>query len=204
MTTYREYRQAAIWLWGPAGEFAADEFGRLNREHFAGSVPALPIVIGITAYGHCIALTRGHRVPRISLASELFNGSRERPGAGGKQTPGRISGGPLTVSDVLLHEMLHAFLMLRGEAADHNAPPWCRMITELTPDLTGDEIKAEPVGTMRVPNPARETDPQAPKTKVVRRAKPGHLTQQQIASWPHSVRPEGYYDIQKPIPVDTY
>jgi hypothetical protein len=192
VTTYSEYRQAAVWLWGPAGEFAADEFGRLNREHFAGSITPLPIVIGITAYGACIALTRGHATPRISLASETFNGS------------GRLRGGPLTVSDALIHEMLHAFLMLRGENPQHNFPPWCRMITELTPGLAGIEVLAEPVGTMRVPNPDRDTDPAAPKTKVVRRPKPGYLTQMGLGRWPHSVRPEGYYKDQRPIPVDTY
>jgi hypothetical protein len=204
MTTYGEYRQAAIWLWGQAGEFAADEFMRLNREHFAGSVPPLPIVIGITAYGHCLALTRGYSTPRISLGSELFNGSRERTDATGKLARGRVRGGPLTVSDTLIHEMLHAFLMLRNEDPAHNAAPWCRMITELTRDLAAREIKAEPVGTMRVPNPERATNPHAPKTKVIRRPKPGCLTQDQLARWPDSIRPAGYYDSQKPIPVDTY
>jgi hypothetical protein len=192
MTTYGEYRQAAIWLWGAAGEFAAGEFSRINREHFAGSMPPLPIVIGITAYGRCIGLTRGHSTPRITLASEIFNGSH------------RQQGGPLTVSDTLIHEMLHAFLMLRGENSDHNAAPWCRMIAEMSPVLGGREIQAEPVGTMRVPNPDRDTDPTAPRTRVVRRPKPGYLTQDQLARWPHSVRPEGYYDGQKAIPVDTY
>ena len=95
------------------------------------------------------------------------------------------------VSDTLIHEMLHAFLMLRGENPAHNAAPWCRMITELTPGLAAREIKAEPVGTMRVPNPDRDTDPKAPKTKVVRRPKPGCLTQDQLARWPHSIRPAG-------------
>ena len=192
MTTYTEYRQAAVWIWGPAGEFAADEFRRINREHFAGSIPPLPIAIGLTAYGHCIGLTREHSTPRISLASEIFNGSS------------RQRGGPLSVSDTLIHEMLHAFLMLRGESPGHNAAPWCRMITELTPALAAREIMAEPVGTMRVPNPDRDTDPEAPKTRVVRRPKPGCLGQDQLASWPRSIRPQGYYDAQQPIPVDTY
>jgi hypothetical protein len=204
MTTYAEYRQAAIWLWGPGGEFAADEFMRLNREHFAGSVPPLPIVIGITAYGHCLALTRGYSTPRISLGSELFNGSRARLDPNGRPVRGRIQGGPLTVSDTLIHETLHAFLMLRGEEPAHNAEPWCRMITELSQDLGVQEIKAQPVGTKRIPNPARDTDPKAPKTKVVRRPEPGYLTQDQLASWPDSIRPAGYYDSQERIPVDTY
>jgi hypothetical protein len=190
--TYRDYADAATLLWGPAGRYAADEFTRLNREHFAGSIPPLPIVIGITAYGGCIGLTRYHATPRITLASELFNGSHRQPG------------GPLAVSDTLIHEMLHAYLLLRGENTEHNAPPWCRMITELTPALTGREINAEPVRTMRVPNPGRDTDPEAPKTMVVRRPEPGCLTQKQLGRWPHSIRAESDYDGQEPIPVDTY
>ena len=193
MTSYADYRQAAAWLWGEAGEYAADESARLNREFFAGSIPPLPIVIGLTAYGRCIGLTRVHVIPpRITLASELFNGSL------------RTQGGPLMVSDTLIHEMLHAFLMLRGENFDHNQAPWCRMITELSPELAGREILAAPVGTVRVPNPGRETNPKAPKTKVARRHLPGYLSQGELARWPHSIRPVGYYRDQKPIPVDTY
>ena len=149
MTSYADYRQAAAWLWGEAGEYAADESARLNREFFAGSIPPLPIVIGLTAYGRCIGLTRVHVIPpRITLASELFNGSL------------RTQGGPLMVSDTLIHEMLHAFLMLRGENFDHNQAPWCRMITELSPELAGGEILAAPVGTMRVPNPGQGNRPE--------------------------------------------
>ena len=38
---------------------AAAEYARLNREHFAGSIPPMPVIIGLTAYGKCIGLTRG-------------------------------------------------------------------------------------------------------------------------------------------------
>jgi len=99
---YGEYARAAALLWGEAGEYAAAEFGRLNREHFAGSIPPLPIVVGLAAYGHCIGLTR-HRgtsswldSPRISLAPEVFRGSEDRPNG----SPGRMHGGPRQVSDV--------------------------------------------------------------------------------------------------------
>jgi hypothetical protein len=56
----------------------------------------------------------------------------------------------------------------------------------------------------RVPNPARESDPQAPKTIVVRRAGPGALTRAGLAVWPQSVRPPGYYAAGERIPVPTY
>lgn len=196
MATYRDYESAAALLWGPAGEFAAGEFARLNREHFAGSIPPMPVIIGLTAYGRCIGMTlsgpRWLEAPRITLAPELFNGSqRTQPGA-------------RMVTDVLVHEMIHAALMLRGEDPGHNEAPWCRMIAELSPAVLGQDVNAAPVKPRRVPNPARESDPAAPKTIVVRQATPGSLSQAQLATWPHSVRPAGYYAAGERIPVPTY
>lgn len=191
------YARAAALLWGQAGEFAAAEFARLNREHFAGSIPPLPIVVGLTAFGHCVGLTR-HRggswldSPRISLAPEVFRGS------------GRTRGGPRQVSDVLVHEMVHVALFLRGEDPAHNAPPWCELITALSLEVLGREITARPVRTHRVPNPARESDPDAPKTIVRRMPEPGALAQRDLARWPHSLRPGGWYGSDRPIHVPTY
>lgn len=108
------------------------------------------------------------------------------------------------VADTLVHEMIHAALMFRGEDPSHNAGPWCRFITDLSPDVLGREITAQPVGTRRVPNPARESDPAVPKTIVVRKAEPGALTQAELATWPQSVRPAGYYEGDSPIAVPTY
>jgi hypothetical protein len=195
IVTHQDYRQATALLWGPAGEYAADEFARLNRYHFAGSIPPMPVIIGLVPFGVCIGATRGHGGPgalRITLAPELFNGNHRTPG------------GPRMVSDVLLHEMAHAFLILRGEDPSHNGGPWCQMITDISPGVLGHEITARPVLPRRIPNPAHETDPKAPKTIVARRAEPGALTQAELATWPHCRRPEGYYRGGEPIPVPTY
>ena len=195
MSTYEDYRHAAALLWGTAGDFAAAEFARLNREHFAGSIPPMPIVIGLTAFGRCIGLTRDGcwlDSPRITLAPELFNGNH------------RTAGGPRMVSDVLVHEMVHAALMLRGEDPQHNADPWCRLLAELSPAVLGREIAARPVRPRRVPNPNRDADPDAPKTIVIRKPEPGTMSQAELARWPHSCRPGDYYLKGKPIPVPTY
>lgn len=196
MNTYRDYAQAAALLWGEAGEFAAAEFTRHNRELFAGSIPPMPLIIGLTAYGKCLGATLPDDwlgAPRITLAPELFNGNH------------RTLPGPRQVSDVIAHEMIHAALFLRGEDPKHNAEPWCKLITELSPSLLGKDITARPVRTHRVPNPARETDPEAPKTIVVRRAEPGAMAQINLARWPHSLRPTGWYDNDGPcIHVPTY
>jgi hypothetical protein len=194
VSTYEDYRQAAALLWGEAGDFAAAEFARLNREHFAGSIPPMPIVIGLTAFGRCIGLTRGGWLdsPRITLAPELFNGNH------------RTAGGPRMIADTLIHEMTHAALMLRDEDPEHNGEPWCRLITELSPAVLGREITARPVRPRRVPNPDRDEDQNAPKTIVIRKPEPGTMSQDELARWPQCLRPGGYYLEGKPIPVPPY
>lgn len=200
--TYETYASAAALLWGEAGRYAAAEFARVNRDLFAGSIIHMPIIIAMSAYGGCIGLTRAPSwlaSPRISLAPEIFNGSVDKDGR-----PGRMRGGPRRVSDVLLHEMIHAALILRGEDPAHNEEPWCRLITELSPEVLGRDIMARPVRTHRVPNPARETDPEAPKTIVRRIPDPGCLDQMSLARWPQSLRPAGWYDPDRPIYVPAY
>jgi hypothetical protein len=81
--TGEAYRNAAVLLWGDAGAYARDAFARINHDLFVNELPSLPIVIGTTAYGHCLGLTR-HRdreLPRISLAVGMFN----------KQIPGELT-----------------------------------------------------------------------------------------------------------------
>jgi hypothetical protein len=194
VATYEDYRRAAALLWGPAGDFAAAEVERLNREHFAGAAPPLPVIVSLTAWGRCIGLTRGGwlEAPRITLSPEVFNGNARSPG------------GSLMVSDVLLHELVHAVLLLRGEDAGHNGAPWAAMLTELSPAVLGREVTAAPVLPRRVPNPARATDPSAPKTRVVRVTEPGALTRKQLADWPRALRPDGYYADGAPLTVPTY
>jgi hypothetical protein len=193
--TLEEYARAARLLWGDAGAYAAAEFRRLNGLYFRGELPPLPIVINLTAYGHCIGLTRPTawlEHPRITVATEAFNGSRRMPG------------GRRMVTDVLTHEMVHAWLILRGETAKHNDDPWCKAIADPSPAVLGHEINVRPVRPRRVPNPAREHDPKAPKTIVVRRPEPGTLSQRDLARWPTPQRPDGYYDAGEAIEVPTH
>jgi hypothetical protein len=154
-------------------------------------MPPLPIVVGLTAYGKCIGATLSGpewlESPRITLAPGVFN-----------------NGGTFMVGEVLVHEMIHAAPRLRGENSDHNAEPWCRLITELSPGVLGREITARPVLPRRVPNPDRAANPAAPKTKVVRRAEPDALSQTELATWPHSLRPAAYYEGGERISVPTY
>jgi hypothetical protein len=178
--SYADYRQAASVLWGAAGRFAIDEQERLNRRYFAAALPPLPVVIGITAYGRCLGLTRGPehltwrtRVPRITLASNLF------------------AEGSARVSDLLLHEMVHAKLILAGLAWQHNSRPWCEEIMRLSPLVADRAILAAPVHPRRI------------KGQSVRQARDGYLSRAELARWPAVLRgarpPRG-----EVLPVPTY
>ena len=172
--TSKQYRGAAVMLWGEAGAFVNDAFVRFNAEYFGGRLPPLPIVIGLTAYGHCLGLTRSKpQLPRISLASGIFRASRE-------------------VEDVMLHEMLHAELMLAGVSPKHNDAPWCRRITELSPAVLGRTIQVAPVKLRRVDK------------RVARQPLEGHLAQGVLARWPYSLRPSDYLAGDHALDVDTY
>jgi hypothetical protein len=64
---------AAVALWGEAGTYAHDAYARL-LPCYPELLEKLPIVIGITAYGHCIGMTQccWEHGPRITIVSNLF------------------------------------------------------------------------------------------------------------------------------------
>jgi hypothetical protein len=165
--TLERYRLAAEILWGEAGTWAVDEFRRHNERFFGGALPPLPIIFGLTAYGKCIGLTRQRgtwgELPRITLYSGHFHRKKD------------------LVSDTLLHEMIHARLLLEGKDPDHNGAPWCAEVVRLTPLLLGFEVKARPVHPRRIDGKNRRV------------ALEGHLSRQQLARWPESLRESGSY-----------
>src|SRR5579884_2856783 len=133
----RDYHKAAEILWGEAGAWSVEEYQRLNELYFSGKLPPVPLVIGLTAYGRCLGLTRhqaiwGGLVPRITLQSSLF------------------ARGTANVSDTILHEMVHVRLMLAGLDHSHNGRPWCAEIVRLTPLVLGRVVKAAPIHPRRI------------------------------------------------------
>jgi hypothetical protein len=160
--TRRDQIRAAEALWGDAGTYVYRTFDELNRQHFRGELPGLPVVIGITPYGRCLGLTRyGPGLPRITIASNQFKHAH-------------------VVRDVLLHEMLHAHLALTGAESKHNAVPWCEAIVRLSPAVLGHDIQAAPVKARRIDG------------KVVKAPRDGHLPQGVLARWPGALRPPGW------------
>ena len=177
--THEEYLTACTTLWGEAGAHVIEEFQRINLWLFDGTLPPLPFVICLTAYGKCVGATnpsgswdRGD-LPRITIASNLFRRGRNR------------------VTDTIIHEMVHARLMLSGLYSKHAGDPWCDEITRLSPLVLGHEIRAKRVKTRRIDG------------HVVRAPLDGHLDHETISGWPSSLRDDSW-DRGEPIEVETY
>jgi hypothetical protein len=178
LPTHADYRQAARVLWGEAGTFAVDEYKRLNKRLFSDELPPVPIVIGITAYGHCIGLTRREGewdggLPRITLAASLFRAGENE------------------VRDVLTHEMIHVKLLLADDDSSHNGKPWCAEIERLSPLVLSRPVNAKPVHPRRIEGKNR------------RLPLDGHLTRKQLAAWPQSLREPDRHP-GRPIPIASY
>jgi hypothetical protein len=62
---------------------------------------------------------------------------------------------------VLLHEMIHAYLVERGEDPAHEVAPWCREIARLSA-LLGKPIMVEPQTVRRVSRPTVSFRAQTP------------------------------------------
>jgi hypothetical protein len=188
-TTITKADRAALEnLWGQAGTWAADTWTRLNTKHFDGQLRYHGIVWGLTPHGKRLVHTR--RTGRITLHPALLDPQSADPWDLEELTDIEVLGAAYA-TDILLHEMVHLALFADGvEHADgnshHNTQEWCDQIMRITPQLGLDPVKAEPVKPRRI----RTGDGES---KAVRKAFEGHLSRAQIARWPHTLRPAGYY-----------
>lgn len=185
------YRVAAEVLWGEAGAYAHDAYDRIRAELYPGLPGQLPIVIGITAYGHCHGLTRSawRHGPRISLASTAF---------------GR---GARWVDDILTHEMLHVHLSLAGLRSGHDGAAWYEHVRRLSPAALGYEVNARRGAdrkSVRIRNPGWEPGSGVPKTIVRKQPVDAAVQHADVAGWPCAFRPDGYYQRDKPIDCPSY
>jgi hypothetical protein len=174
------YRDAAAALWGEAGTYAHDAYARIRPALYPELPAQVPIVIGITAYGHCDGLTRAcwEHGPRISLFSSAFgHGSRY-------------------VDDLLAHEMLHAWLAVTRREIHHDSADWYAAVRRLSPAVLGCEVAAvrgPRRKSVREPNPRYEPGNGEHKTRVRKRAVPEAVQLHAgVARWPQAFRPEGY------------
>jgi len=144
----------------------------------------LPIVIGITAYGRCIGLTRPHweQGPRITIASNMF------------------AKGTGAVDDIMVHEMLHAWLSVTGRDVAHDSEAWYAAIRRLSPKVLGHKLDVRR-GAERKSVRIKLDD----GTSVVRKVAVPELAGQhaQVAGWPYLFRPADYV-VGAPIACPSY
>lgn len=189
-TPTTSYRDAAVTLWGDAGAHAHETYAQLRSALYPDLPDQVPIVIGITAYGHCDGLTRSgwQHGPRISLFSAAF---------------GR---GTRYVDDLMAHEMLHAWLAVTGRETKHDSSDWYGAVRRLSPAVLGIELDARRGAgrkSVRIPNPAYAPGADKPKTLVRKQHVDDVISHADVARWPQAFRPDDY-DWGTPIRCPAY
>jgi hypothetical protein len=172
----RMFRDAADVFWPRYGAWAYDTWARLNAECFGGRLAPIPILWGLTPHGGTLGYCSVHA---ITLHPSLVNPRTANPWYCGSKLGERYA------ADVLLHEMVHQANHQdgggRGDgSSSHNCEAWVREVNRISP-LIGVDARAQVLRQRRVDG------------RVVRSPEPGYLTQRQLGSWPHCVRPSGYY-----------
>jgi hypothetical protein len=177
--SYISYKDAAVKLWGEAGEHCHDCYSEARQLYFPELPEQLPIVMGITAYGHCVGLTRPdwEHGPRITIASNLFNVGANR------------------VADTIVHECLHVWLFVTGQNMSHDSQAWYAAVNRLSPAILGHDVKVKRGAgkkSVRVKNTNWHVGSDQPKTLVRKVPVAGAAMHGVIARWPSSMRPVNY------------
>jgi len=190
-----ELRTAATTFFNGLGGWSYDKWEELNNLYFDGKLEAGSIIWGLTPHGHYL----GAYSPmdnQITLHTSLVEPKSDSPWNMGSLL------GEKFAEDVLLHEMIHQYLRqiknYTGKES-HNCEEWCEGIVRIS-KLMGIEIKAKPVRQKRIRQPGQKTG--AGKVQWV--VEEGHMNRKEIASFPHSIRPTGFYeketsDLQKAV-----
>ena len=157
---------------------------RIIEAHEAGSPPAVRVrrARNYDAVAELVA-------EKVKATSGRISAKRLLPVA---RAAGYEGSDRLEVTDVLLHEMIHASLILAGLDSGHNSGPWCAEVERLSPPVLEASVKAAPVVPRRVDG------------RVVRRLLDSHLGRKHLAGWPRSLRsPAELAARGRPIPVPT-
>jgi hypothetical protein len=162
MPTLEQYGQAAELIYPGLGAWTYATFDRLNRQHFDGAVPLVPIRWHKTLpYGGSVGLASRHYIELGMYLNKEWCLHEGRPCLFGEH--------------VLLHEMIHLYLYTRGENPKHNGVPWCREIMRIGHEL-GIGFHAEPSRVIKV-----KSDDGTRKSKRTQEGIP----LKDIASFPH-------------------
>ncbi len=191
MDKFTLLRQASELSHPRYGAWLFDTWEGHNQAYFAGKLEVIPIIWGLTPHGHTLGYF-SPTIPRITLHESLVSPQGDAWGI-------RRILGERFASDVLLHEMIHQSIHQRlghdgcgerkpGWCTSHNNPHWVAEVNRIAP-LLG--LRANAV----VIRQARVKEPGAPgKGKVTWYTPDGYMTRDELSHWPHSVRPDGYYE----------
>jgi hypothetical protein len=183
---------------GVQGRFAYEAFRWANETIYAGRLPLPLMQWALTAYGHCIGETwlREDRLPVITLHPTIWRRASapsqlSRMMARRQQEHPR---GPRYTLDVVIHELLHVYIRYvlnhrEKSKSSHDDPVWCNEVMRLSPRLGIPAFHAAP------------TKRQRKDGKMLRVVPEGCLPMADLARWPHTVRPDGYYK-EKTVPFN--
>ena len=179
-----ELRTAGTTFFNQLGKWSYDRWEELNDRYFDGQLEVGPILFGLTPHGHYL----GAYSPmdnQIVLHTSLIEPKSENPWLIGSLLGRRFA------EDVLLHEMIHQYIRQNGYKGkeSHNCAEWCDQIVRIS-KLMGVEIKVQPVKQKRI----RQAGQKSGNGKVTWHVEEGHLNRKEISSFPHSIRPVGFYE----------
>ena len=178
-------REVAELYYPLVGPWTFDTWKDLNQKYFNGELKVGPIEWGLTKHGHALGYY-SQQTNKITLHPSLL-----KPHSRAWEYGGLL--GERMAEDVILHEMLHQHLYQEfgpiTNKKGHNTQLWCDEINRLNL-LLGLDGKATISKQRRVKGEG---------AKGVGKVKwmpfgDGTLTLNQLSSWPHSLRPTGYYE----------
>lgn len=160
---------------------------RFNREHFGRQMEPPGIQFGLTPHGSKLGLWRGSENV-IVLHRSLIKPSGNAWGFA--RDLEEHGGGEKFCRDVLLHEMVHQYIRSvrdvtkgsdkEGGTSSHNNPWWVAEINRISPQI-GLDVTASVIRQKRVDGDVTWYVPD------------GHMTMEELSSWPHSVTDGDWY-----------
>jgi hypothetical protein len=177
-------REVAQLYYPSVGPWTFDTWKDLNQKYFNGELKVGPIEWGLTKHGHALGYY-SQQTNKITLHPSLL-----KPNSTAWECGGLL--GEKMAEDVILHEMLHQHLYQQfGPVKNmgHNSPFWCDEVNRLNP-LLGIDGKATVTKQRRVKEQGAKGNG---KVKWMPSGD-GVLTRKQLSSYPHSLRPTGFYE----------
>ena len=164
------------------GAWLFDTWATHNELYFGGQLEVIPIIWGLLPHGAAYGLFSSFP-RRITLHLSLVKPSSNAWGLG------KVLGTKFA-SDVLLHEMMHQHIFERDgkQSEGHNTQQWADEVNRIAP-LLGLLANAQPVKQKRI-----KTKGSTGNGKVTWVAGGGKMLRLDMATWPHSQRPTGYYE----------